>query len=146
SEVEKDLRARGWAVDDPARVDAALKDLGVTDGGQLPSVDSRKLGQAVGAPGLMFGTIEEFADMNVGFARRRAVRVSLRLIDAATGQRLWEAVGQDQTEIVTLDRRAAERALMVGLAQKALENATGKPLAAETRAAVAKALSYLSGR
>lgn len=145
-DVEGALRARGWRLADPAGVDAALERLGVTDGGQLPALDPAKLGSAVGTPGLLFGAVEEFTYENVGFARRRAVRLSLRLVEAASGARLWEAAGEESTGKVELDPHAAGRSFMKGVAEQAAETAQGRPLARETRTAVEKVLSYLPVR
>lgn len=140
------LAERGWPTADGEAVDAALAGLGVSDGGQLRAVDPRRVGEAVGAPGLLYGTVEEFTYQNVGFLRRRAVRLSLRLVEAATGELLWEASGEEVNSRLALRRREAGRSFVEGVVEQAAETALGVPLGREARAAVDEALSHLTRR
>ncbi len=140
------LAARGFAQPEAAEVDAGLGRLGVTDGGQMCALDPKKVGDAVGAPGLLFGTLEEFTYQNVGFVRRRAVRVTLRLVEAATGERLWEAVGDESHGRLAFGGKEAGRNFVDGVVEQAVETALGVPLMLESRAAVEEALDGLPRR
>lgn len=140
------LAARGFASPEAASVDEALARLGVTDGGQLRALDPKKLGEAVGAPALLYGTLEEFTYQNVGFVRRRAVRVALMLVEAATGERLYEGVGADSRGRAALDKKAAGRNFVDGVVEQAVETALGTPLLLESRLAVDEALTGLPRR
>ncbi|TPW18857.1 MAG: hypothetical protein FD126_3265, partial [Elusimicrobia bacterium] len=106
----------------------------------------KKVGDAVGAPGLLFGTLEEFTYQNVGFVRRRAVRVTLRLVEAATGERLWEAVGDESHGRLAFGGKEAGRNFVDGVVEQAVETALGVPLMLESRAAVEEALDGLPRR
>lgn len=140
------LGARGWRTADRAEVDAALAQLGVTDGGQLRAFKPRRVGEALGVPGLLYGTVEEFTYQNVGFVRRRAVRLSLRLVEAATGDLLWEASGEEVNSQFALRKGRAGRSFLEGVLEQAAETALGVPLMLESRAAVDEALSHLMRR
>ena len=144
--VEEALAMRGWALADRASVDAVLKRLGVSDGGQLGALDPKRLGAELGVAGLVYGTLEEFTFQNVGFVRRRVVRLSLKLVEASTGERLWEASGEDDTGRVALERRRAGRSFLEGVIEQAAETAQGAPLLKESRAAVEKTVATLAGR
>lgn len=144
--VAQAVAARGFEGPDAAAVDEALAGLGVTDGGQLRGLDPARLGAALGAPALLFGTLEEFTYQNVGFVRRRAVRVALRLVDAPSGERLWEAVGEEARGRWAFGKDEAGRSFVDGVVEQAVETALGVPLAEETRRAVEEALSRLPGR
>lgn len=144
--VSEAVAARGFDGPDAAAVDAALEGLGVTDGGQLRALDPSRLGAAVGSRGLLFGTLEEFTYQNVGFVRRRAVRVALRLVDAESGERLWESVGEESRGRLAFGQKEAGRSFVDGVVEQAVETALGVPLLEETRLAVEEALSRLPGR
>lgn len=140
------LAARGFTQPEASEVDAGLERLGVTDGGQMRALDPKKVGEAVGAPGLLFGTLEEFTYQNVGFIRRRAVRVSLKLVEAATGERLWESVGDESQGRLAFGRKEAGRNFVDGVVEQAVETALGVPLMLESRAAVEEAFDGLPRR
>lgn len=144
--VEEALGGRGWALADRRAVDETLQRLGVSDGGQLGALDPKRLGAELGVSGLIYGTLEEFTFQNVGFVRRRVVRLSLKLVEASTGERLWEASGEDDTGRVALERRQAGRSFLEGVVEQAAETALGVPLLKESRAAVEKTVATLAGR
>ncbi|TBR22146.1 hypothetical protein EPO15_08650 [bacterium] len=140
------LAARGFSSPEAKDVDEALTRLGVSDGGQLRAFDPKKVGEAVGAAGLLYGTLEEFTYQNVGFLRRRAVRLTLKLVEAATGERLYEAVGAESRGRAALDKKAAGRNFVDGVVEQAVETALGAPLLLESRLAVDEALTGLPRR
>jgi hypothetical protein len=140
------LAARGFAQPEKAAVDEALGRLGVTDGGQLRALDPKKVGEAVGAAGLLYGTLEEFTYQNVDFVRRRAVRVALKLVEAASGERLYEATGADSRGRAALGKKEAGRNFVDGVVEQAVETALGTPLVFESRLAVDEALTGLPRR
>ncbi|MEE8425194.1 MAG: GNA1162 family protein [Elusimicrobiota bacterium] len=121
-------------------VDERLRGVGVTDGGQLRSVASKKLGEALGTDGLLYGTVEEFKYQNLGFVSNRVVKLRLKLVHAASGERLWEAVGRHAKGNVTLDKKKAGKAFVRGIVRQAAETALRVPLMRESRRAVEKAL------
>lgn len=144
--VRESLAERGFGVTAAPDVDDALGALGVTDGGQMRALDPAKVGAAVGAAGLLYGTLEEFTYQNVGFVRRRAVRLALKLVEAATGERLWEGNGAETSGRLAFRRRDAGRNFVDGVVEQAVETALGAPLLLESRAAVDEALADLPRR
>lgn len=121
-------------------VDAKLRELGITDGGQLKTLTPKDIGKALGVEGLFYGTLEEFNFTNVGFYLSRVVRVRLRLVSADTGEALWENTGQDASRELHVKEGKAKKAFVRGVARKALENMTNTALAKESREAVRKLL------
>ena len=137
------LRQMGYDVMELERVDAGLKKLGITDGGQLGSASPEALGRALGVPGLFYGTIEDFTFTNVGFWVKRRVRLRLRFIAASGEQVLWENVGEGSTNKMTLKKNEAGRRFIRGMAEKALENMFDSALAKESKEAVERVLYKL---
>jgi hypothetical protein len=90
--------------------------------------------------------VEEFAYQNVGFIQRRIVRLRLRLLDAETGERLWEDVGEEEEGQIVLDRKDAARAFVRGVLDQAVGTALRSPLMRESQAAVEKVFQRLPRR
>lgn len=124
-------------------VQQKLKEVGITDGGQLPSIPSKKLGDVLKVDGLFYGTVEDFIFQNLGFVLRRCVRVRLKLVLASTGETLWEHEGFSQHIKATLDKKEAERLFAIGMGQKAIGNMTQHPLILESEIAVRNLLANL---
>ena len=72
-------------------VDEKLRELGITDGGQLPSKTPQQLGEALGAEALVYGDLLEYGYVTVGFVNTRKVKARLWMVRSADGERLWEA-------------------------------------------------------
>lgn len=144
--VHAGLAERGYEAVPLDAVDAGLDGLGVHDGGQLTGVAPARLSEALGTDGLLYGTVEEFTMQNVGFAVRRAVRLSLRFVLAPAGERLWEDTGQSMTGKLTLDKKEAQRTFIEGVITRGLENLFHTPLMPESKAAVRDLFSRLPRR
>lgn len=70
--------------------DAALKNLGLTDGGQINAFKLPDLIGALGTDGLAKIVVEDFSKINLGVYVSPTVEATVTLMDAA-GERLWEA-------------------------------------------------------
>jgi hypothetical protein len=115
------------------QIDGALKDkFGITDGGQLPSAAPRELGRALGVDGLLYGDLEEFNYINIGFFQNRIVEARYWLVDAATGEKLWEDEQKVIDPYIVTDVDEAKKALAVGLGVKWAEKAFHAALLPET--------------
>ena len=128
SMVVAGVKNRGY---DPLAQDAVqqkLKEIGITDGGQLRAVSPQTLKEALKVDGLFYGTLEDFAFQNMGFILRRHVKLRIKLVLASTGETLWEDVGTASKVDLTLDRNEAERRFAAGLAEKAIQNMANRPL------------------
>jgi hypothetical protein len=117
-----------------AEIDRKLRALGITDGGQIPSVKPAILGATLAADALLEGEVRTFSFVNVGVWSRRKVEIDLRLVDAASGATLWTASDSESTNKIATNRRAIEENLAVGLATKLVEGALKSPLFPETDA------------
>ena len=137
------LLQRGYQLIPLADVDAKLKAQGFTDGGQLKAATPQKIGEWVGAEGLFYSTLEDFNYILLGFYTQRKVEIKAQMVDAKTGEKLWEAERGWATRLVASDKQAAERQFTVQMAAKFAEKLTHIPLAFETRQAVVQLLNTL---
>jgi len=123
----------GFEVVPMEQIDDTLKDkFGITDGGQLPSATPQKLGLELGANGLLYGDLEEFNYINIGFFQNRIVEARYWLVDAATGDKLWEDEQKVIDPYIVTDVEEAKKALAVGLGVKWAEKAFHAALLPET--------------
>lgn len=141
--VAAGIRRRGYLPLPPEFVAQKLKEMGLTDGGQLPAVDPQTLGKALGVDGLVYGTIEQFLFQDIGFLLRRIVKLDVRFVYAPTGERLWEGLGDGSTVLAAANPEDVKKLLAVGVAQKTAENIANKPLWNESQRAVEHALRNL---
>ncbi|MEK7765025.1 MAG: GNA1162 family protein [bacterium] len=143
------LKQFGWIVPPLADVDAALRPLGVTQGGQLRTVTPEQLTAATGADLVLYATIEQFTHITAGVAEKRAVKISARLVDAA-GRHRWAKTRTAGKSDVTLGAASSlgafGRSLGVQLRDKLVEGAFAHKLAAETRSCVNALVSSLPRR
>ncbi|MFA6030632.1 MAG: GNA1162 family protein [Elusimicrobiota bacterium] len=143
--VERDLAATGLSVRPVEGTDEALRAIGVTDGGQLKAYAPADLARAVGADGLLYGSVESFQIQNLGVYVRRTVVVRLTLVEGASGEKLWEAEGKGSSQSFARPQHAG-REFVRELVQDALSKMTGKVLAAEAEKAVFAALAEMPRR
>lgn len=122
----------GFSVPPNDQVDGVLQDqFGITDGGQLPSVEAQKLGPALGVDGLLYGDLEEFNYINVGFFQNRIVEARYWLVDAATGEKIWEDEQKVTDPAIVTNVEDAKKAFAVGLGVKWAESALNLELLPE---------------
>ena len=144
--LNEGMAERGFQELPTEAIDAQLKIQGFTDGGQLRAATPQKIGEWTGADTLLYSKIENFDYINVGFYAQRRVKISAKLVDARTGERLWEAERDGTTRVVATNRKQAENLFAAQLAVKAVEKATHAPLQAESRVAVLRLLNTLPRR
>lgn len=122
-----------------------LESKGIVDGGQLAIVDPKKLGPDLNVQGLMYGYVENFNYVNVGYYMERKVTLNLALIDVKTGAVLWENTNTSATRALTLDQKEATAAFAAGLANQFIDKLFKKPLQKEAVAAAFETLRSLPG-
>ncbi|MBI4345428.1 MAG: DUF799 family lipoprotein [Elusimicrobia bacterium] len=130
------LREKGYRVLDADRVDAALKDLGFTDGGQLGALPLPTLAAELGADLYGFGTVSEYVVQSAVALTRRAVALTLRLTDPE-GRIFFRSSGAVQESSAGTE---AAGALVEHLARKAVR---AGELKAETDEAAKRLLEKL---
>jgi hypothetical protein len=104
------------------------------------------LGEWTGADTLFYPVLQDFNYINVGFYWQRRVKIAGRLVDAKTGERLWEAERDWATRDLVTNKEQAKREFAVQLAAKAIEKLAHIPLQAESRIAVDRLLATLPHR
>lgn len=140
------LLARGFQIVEPGDVDRILKENGFTDGGQLDAAKPVDMGQWMKADTLFYTTLVEFNTINLGFYWQRKVTIAGRLVEAATGEKLWEAERTWMSLNVQPDKEKAKREFAAQLAVQAVEKLTKAPLQPESRIAVTRLLETLPAR
>src|SRR6185295_7765543 len=110
--LDSDLAATSVDTISVHEIDDKLRAMGITDGGQIRSVTAQKLGPALGADGLLYGEIDEFKGVNVGVYVNRVVDVRLWLVDAQTGQTLWESKRRKAKTEARLGTQAVKDAVL----------------------------------
>ena len=120
-----------------------LKDNGFTDGGQLRAAQPADIGQWLGADTLFYTTLVDFAYVNVGFYSQRKVTVAARLVDARTGERIWETQRSVTTRVVATSKERAKEEFVTQLAIQAAEKLSHQPLGPESRRTVGLLLNTI---
>jgi len=81
-----ELADKGYALVDFARIDEALREKGIVEAGQIESLTSQEIGEAVGADGLLYSTV-------LTYGRQVGVHLKMEgsfiLVDAKTNQKIW---------------------------------------------------------
>ncbi len=144
--IEKGILSRGFQIVQTDQVDQNLKEKGFTNGGQLRATTPQKIGEWTGADSLLYCTLEDFNYINVGFYAQRRVKIIARLVDARTGERLWESEREGTTRIIAANRKQAEQEFAIQLAIKAAEKLAHQPLQLESNMAVHRLLDSLPYR
>jgi len=144
--VQEGLALRGAQLVPLEVIDQKLKENGFTDGGQLRAAKPSDIGQWVGADTLMYISLEEFAYINVGFYWQRKVKVFGRLVDAPTGDKLWETERGWTNRWVVTNKESAKREFVTQLAIQAAEKLTHQPLGPESHRTVEMLLNTIPYR
>jgi hypothetical protein len=106
------LEDHSYVVKDVKVTDQILRDqMGITLGGQLDLTSARKLGETLGVEGLLYGTLMDFDEMTTGAINVKKVRGKFKLVDAMTGQTLWERGLGVRSELVMQSTYGAAAAL-----------------------------------
>ncbi|MBI4352069.1 MAG: DUF799 family lipoprotein [Elusimicrobia bacterium] len=126
------LSAANFNLTDVKEAEEKLRGIGIMEGGQLNAVTPQKIGALLEADALLYGDIETFNNANVGVYASRTVKVTLLLVDARTGKKLWETVKSKANSELGLSKTAAKNVLIKGYANKAVENLMDNPLYPES--------------
>lgn len=137
---------RGYAPLAAEEVDEKLKGLGISEGGQLPSVKPEDIGAALGADLLCYGDVEDFTFQNLGFIVRKNVKLKVKLVSASSGETLYEGYGAGKDVKVYVDQQEAKAAFVEQMAVKLVQNIFKTPLKKEAETAAWKALDRLPRR
>ena len=146
-EFVRHLQDKGYLVVPCEAVDETLRtEFGITDGGQLNSTTPQNLEKKLKVDALIYSDLVDFKFVNVGFYQNKYVEADFKMVDAKTGQLLWEDQRQATRKQIQTDPKKAADAFARGLAEKALKNALNVPLQEEVEMVVRRALSTLPGK
>jgi len=142
-EFIKHLSHRGYQIQDTARTDEILKSkFGVNEGGQLNSTTPQKLCKGLGVDAVVYGEIEDFKYLNVGFYTNKSVAATFKMING-NGEQLWEDQRKASRKQVALSMDDAKRKLAAGLVDKIVGKMLKVPLYEEVQRVVRVAVSTL---
>lgn len=144
--ASEEFSKRGYQPLPAEEVDGKLSGLGISEGGQLPSVKPEELGKALGADLLCYGDVEDFTFQNLGFVVRKNVVLTVRMLSASSGEVLYEATGTGRDLKLYTNKDEAKAAFVEQLALKLVQNLLKTPLKKEAAAAAWKALDGLPRR
>lgn len=91
--VSELLATGAFEVVEPGTVTRALRDERVESVGALTPADIVRLGKAMGADGLFFGTVLEYGEPRGGSAGAPEITIQLRLAEGASGTTVWSTSG-----------------------------------------------------
>ncbi len=84
--AQAELADRGYALADFGQIDAALREKGIEEAGQIESLTPQEIGESVGADGLLYVNV-------LSYGRQAGVHLkmegSFTLVDSKTGLKLW---------------------------------------------------------
>ncbi|MBI4052075.1 MAG: DUF799 family lipoprotein [Elusimicrobia bacterium] len=144
--VAEKLKAWGYAILSLEETDAKLREMGITDGGQLRALSPKEMAQHLNVDGLCFGSVEQFSFQNIGFYLKRAVKLRLKLVDPSSGENLWEGVGESKHSEIHGKEEGAGKAFVRGWSRKMVENIMKSPLRQEAQGAVDKLFTGIPRR
>lgn len=81
-----ELADKGYKLVDLDRIDEALKEKGILEGGQLEALTAKEIGDLVGADGLLYMRVMAYG-RQIGVHLR--MEGSFTLVDAKTGEKIW---------------------------------------------------------
>lgn len=79
---------KGYEVLDYDKTNEILNNLGITDGGQLGSIEPSELQSKLGVKGLVYGTLMEATYSTTGVMKKKSVTLHIKII--SNGNRVWE--------------------------------------------------------
>lgn len=136
-----ELREKGYKMLPLDKVSAALREKGVTQGGQLKAVPIPEIARELGGARLLTGTIEAFKTVNVGLYNLNTVSVNFVLYDSDGGI-LMESQGHGYRELL-VNPKESGRSFLLGLAETAVSKAARVYLEEESKEAALTGLEVL---
>ncbi|MBC8415267.1 MAG: DUF799 family lipoprotein [Candidatus Cloacimonetes bacterium] len=82
------MAEKGYTVLEYSKTDSILMSLGLTDGGQLPSISPEELHKELGVQGLLYGTLIDAQYSTYGISKKRKATIKIKLLQ--NGTRVWE--------------------------------------------------------
>lgn len=134
---------KGYTTIPLEQIDGALEAMGIRDGGQLPAVKPEVLAEKLGVDALIYGDLLDFNYQTTGFLNIRKVRAHFRMVDARTGELLWESEGLGANSEGGISGAAALQAAGKALGTQLAEKSMNSPLRTETWDMIWNAIEFL---
>jgi len=131
------MQEKGYKVLGYTETDSILKDLGITEGGQLPSISPEELHTKLGVEGLLYGTLIDAEYSTKGITKKKKATVSIKLLK--NGASVWEdqrsvsegGIGNILNPLAALAEQVVDKAF-----EKAFAKYHGHPLEAQVERVV----------
>ncbi|MFA5779936.1 MAG: GNA1162 family protein [Elusimicrobiota bacterium] len=140
----KRLSAVGYNTISLSEIDEKLHEMGITDGGQLPTTTPKELGEKLNVDGLIYGDVIEFKYTTLGFYYARTVQSNFKLFDSKNEKLLWE--DERKVSNIKFEFREIGKAFALQLAEKTLDKALRSPLKEESNGVVNLSIMTLPRR
>lgn len=125
-EVIKKLVSLGYSPSTSSYVDEKLKEMGISDGGQLKAYKTSDLASKLSCRILIYGTIENYIFQNLGFIVRKRAELYLRAEDGYDGTVLYEGFGAGDDSKIYTSKKEAEAAFFLNTGVKLVSNISNK--------------------
>lgn len=140
----KRLSAVGYTTIPLNEIDDKLREMGITDGGQLPTTTPKELGEKLNVDGLVYGDVIEFKYTTLGFYYARTVQANFKLFDSKNEKLLWEDERKSSTK--KIETRDIGKAFARQLIDKTIDKALRSPLKEESNGVVNLSIMTLPRR
>lgn len=132
------FKKKGWLVIDKDYTDNKLKEIGITDGGQLNAVSKKELFNIFNTRYLCYGTINDFKFQNLGFIIVKKVELNIKIYDISKDDYVFDETSDASDLKMYFDKEEAKKAFITYNALKLVENIMKRPLYQQAVEAVDK--------
>lgn len=92
---------KAYTVQDMKVTDQILRDrMGITLGGQLEMTTAKELGETLEVDGILYGVLMDFTELTTGAYNAKKVRADFKLVNAITGETVWQQGLGVRSEII----------------------------------------------
>jgi len=138
------LKEKKYEVLPLQETDTKLREMGVTQGGQLKALKNVDIQKKLGVEGLVFGNMKEAKYLTVGVKKEKKVTGHASLFKGAT--RLWEDEKSDGKSEYSLNpAEALKKQVVTKMTEKAMSRFQGHPLYVHVEMVVYKLQETLPG-
>lgn len=120
------LAQRGHPVVSIEDIDAKLDELGITEGGQLPTIGIEKLAEHIDTDTFMYGDVLEAKRLMLGVYFKKKLTVRFTLFEGNTGKQLWEVQETSEEKQFTVNPDALVGTAMRSFADELSHDAASK--------------------
>ena len=85
------------------QVDAALNDLGITEGGQLPTVTVQEISEKIGADGIIYGNVITAKHVMLGVYYNKEFACRYSMLRGSDGEVFWDETEEESEKKIVLN-------------------------------------------